>query len=77
MQEMAEKFADKPDALENTLYIASQCNLDIPFHQSLLPKYPTAPGEASDDMLEEICWQGLKVEGQILHLYMRNAFVMN
>ena len=60
MQEMAEKFADKPDALENTLYIASQCNLDIPFHQSLLPKYPTAPGVASDDMLEEICWQGLQ-----------------
>ena len=60
MQEMAEQFADKPDALENTLYIASQCNLDIPFHQSLLPKYPTAPGVASDDMLEEICWQGLQ-----------------
>lgn len=60
MQEMAEQFADYPDALENTLHIASQCNLNIPFHQSLLPKYPTAAGLTSDDMLEELCWQGLR-----------------
>ena len=60
MQEMVEQFADKPDVLENTLYIASQCNLDIPFHQSLLPKYPTAAGISSDEMLEELCWQGLQ-----------------
>ena len=60
MQEMADRFADKPDALENTLFIASQCELDIPFHRSLLPKYPTIKGVASDDMLEELCWQGLQ-----------------
>lgn len=33
--EMAELFHDRPDALENTLHIATQCNLDIPFHRSL------------------------------------------
>ena len=60
MQEMVEQFADLPDVLENTLYIASQCNLDIPLHQSLLPKYPTIDGKTSDDMLEELCWQGLQ-----------------
>ena len=60
MQEMVEQFADLPDVLENTLYIASQCNVDIPFHQSLLPKYPTVDGKTSDDMLEELCWQGLQ-----------------
>lgn len=60
MQEMTEQFADYPDVLENTLYIASQCNLDIPFHQSLLPKYPTDAGLTSDEMLEELCWQGLQ-----------------
>ena len=59
-QEMVEQFADLPDVLENTLYIASQCNLDIPFHQLLLPKYPTVDGITSDDMLEELCWQGLQ-----------------
>lgn len=60
MQEMVEQFADKPDALENTLDIASQCNLDIPFHQSLLPKYPTADNLSSYEMLEELCWKGLE-----------------
>ena len=60
MQEMVEQFADLPDVLENTLYIASQCNVDIPLHQSLLPKYPTVDGKTSDDMLEELCWQGLQ-----------------
>ena len=60
MQEMAEQFSDLPDVLENTLYIASQCNVDIPLHQSLLPKYPTVDGKTSDDMLEELCWQGLQ-----------------
>lgn len=59
MQEMMERFADQPDVLENTLHIASQCQLDIPFHQSLLPKFPTPADMSSDDMLEKLCWKGL------------------
>ena len=58
--EMAELFHDRPDALENTLLIASQCNLDIPFHRSLLPKYPVENGVTADEMLESICFEGLK-----------------
>ncbi|MFJ7990988.1 DNA polymerase III subunit alpha [Peribacillus frigoritolerans] len=58
--QMAELFHDRPDALENTLHIAAQCNLDIPFHRSLLPKYPTEDGATAEEMLEAICFQGLK-----------------
>ncbi|MEJ9228088.1 DNA polymerase III subunit alpha [Peribacillus butanolivorans] len=58
--EMAELFHDRPDALENTLHIATQCNLDIPFHRSLLPKYPTEAGVTAEEMLEAVCFQGLK-----------------
>ena len=58
--EMAELFHDRPDALENTLHIAAQCNLDIPFHRSLLPKYPTEDGVTAEEMLEAVCFQGLE-----------------
>lgn len=58
--QMAELFHDRPDALENTLHIAAQCNLEIPFHRSLLPKYPTEDGATAEEMLEAICFQGLK-----------------
>ncbi|MGE7766492.1 DNA polymerase III subunit alpha [Peribacillus sp. NPDC096540] len=58
--EMAELFHDRPDALENTLHVATQCNLDIPFHRSLLPKYPTEAGVTAEEMLEAVCFQGLK-----------------
>lgn len=59
-KEMVELFSDKPDILENTHHISSQCQLDILFHQSLLPKYPTPNGVSSDDMLEDICFKGLQ-----------------
>ncbi|WP_396020287.1 DNA polymerase III subunit alpha [Bacillus sp. ISL-34] len=58
--QMAELFHDRPEALENTLQIASQCNLEIPFQRSLLPKYPTEDGVTAEEMLEAICFQGLK-----------------
>lgn len=58
--QMAELFHDRPDALENTLHIAAQCNLEIPFRRSLLPKYPTEDGATAEEMLEAICFQGLK-----------------
>ncbi|MFJ7363239.1 DNA polymerase III subunit alpha [Peribacillus frigoritolerans] len=58
--QMAELFHDRPDALENTLHIAAQCNLEIPFHRSLLPKYPTEDGATAEEMLKAICFQGLK-----------------
>ncbi|KWW20133.1 DNA polymerase III [Peribacillus simplex] len=59
-KQMAELFHDRPDALENTLVIAGQCNLDIPFHRSLLPKYPTEAGMTAEEMLEAVCFDGLK-----------------
>ena len=64
IEEMVELFSDKPDVLENTLYIASQCQVDITFHRSLLPKFPTVNGVSSDEMLKEVCWQGLKKRKQ-------------
>lgn len=60
MQEMAELFAEFPDALENTIKIAEQCNVMLELHQQNLPKYPVERNQTADQFLEELCWKGFK-----------------
>lgn len=57
--EMVEIFSDFPSALENTIYIAEKCNVMIEMGKKKLPKYPTQKGQASYDLLEELCYEGL------------------
>jgi DNA polymerase-3 subunit alpha len=59
-QEMAEEFADLPEALENTQRIAAACNLEIEFGKPHLPQVQVPDGKTADDYLSELCWQGLK-----------------
>ena len=42
--EMAEKFADLPQALANTVAIAQRCNLAIQLGKNYLPEFPTPAG---------------------------------
>jgi DNA polymerase III subunit alpha len=48
-EEMAARFADRPDVLENTLAIADQVDLDLPggYHVPKFPLPPEFPDEAS------------------------------
>ena len=46
-QEMAELFADIPEALENTWLIAQRCNLELTLGQNFLPDFPDIPKEQS------------------------------
>jgi len=60
-EEMAELFADYPEALKTTLLIAERCkgfNLahDLAY---TFPDYPTDPGETPDDRLEQVCREEL------------------
>ncbi len=57
--EMWEMFSYVPEALENTIKIAEQCNFDYEFHVSKLPKFPVPEGKTPSDYLEEICYGGL------------------
>src|SRR6185369_12286649 len=43
-QEMAQLFADAPQALENTIEIARRCNLEIALGKTRLPDFPTPKG---------------------------------
>ena len=43
-EEMSKIFGYVPEALENTVKIAEQCNFDYEFHKSKLPKFPLPEG---------------------------------
>jgi DNA polymerase-3 subunit alpha len=57
-EEMKELFKDIPEAITNTLEIASRCNLELDFSKVHLPKYEPPSGQAKDEFLRQICEQG-------------------
>ena len=59
-EEMAESFAEWPEAVPNTLEIAERCSLEIELGNLLLPRYPTADGEEPEEMLRRIADEGLR-----------------
>ncbi len=66
-REMAEKFADLPEALANSVAIAQRCNLTIPLGKPHLPAFPTPPGVTLDEHLEREAAAGL--ERRLAQLY--------
>jgi DNA polymerase-3 subunit alpha len=58
--EMAAKFADLPQALANSVAIATRCNLAIPLGKNHLPRFPTPEGVSLDDHLREVAAAGLE-----------------
>jgi DNA polymerase III subunit alpha len=59
-KEMYEMFQDIPEALENTVKIADECNFDYEFHKSKLPKFPLPEGVDSYEYMRKLCYDGLK-----------------
>ncbi len=59
-QEMAELFAEVPEALKNTLSIAEQCNLEFDFTQTNLPDYPIPSGMTLESYLKKLSVEGLE-----------------
>ncbi len=58
--EMAELFADIPEALENSVEIAKRCNVEITLGKNFLPKSPIPPGKTIDDYFAEQSRAGLE-----------------
>ena len=65
--EMAELFADLPQALENAVEIARRCNFSLELGKSRLPLFPTPDGMTLEDFLHERAVSGL--EERMLALY--------
>lgn len=55
-EQMNDLFTNEVGEITNSIHIASQCEVEIEFHQSLLPKYPTEI--PSEELLQEICEEG-------------------
>ncbi|MGB5492791.1 MAG: DNA polymerase III subunit alpha [Woeseiaceae bacterium] len=59
-EEMAELFADIPQALANTVEIARRCNLDLKLGDSVLPAFPVPEGQTESEFLEAEAKRGLE-----------------
>ena len=65
--EMAELFADLPEALANSVEIAKRCNLTLELGKSRLPDFPTPDGMSLDDYIRQRSYEGLAE--RMAHLY--------
>ena len=57
-EEMLQHFADVPEALENTLKIADECNLEIEFRNAHLPDFNVPNNLTDQDYLKQLCYEG-------------------
>lgn len=64
-EEMKEAFKDTPEAIENTVKIAEQCNVEIVLGQEAwkFPDYKIKSGKNSDDELHEMAYDGVTWRG--------------
>jgi DNA polymerase III subunit alpha len=57
--EMRQVMVDYPEAVENTQWVADQCNVDLGFQGYRLPRFPVPEPHSAGDYLRELCIQGL------------------
>ncbi|OIP22631.1 DNA polymerase III subunit alpha [bacterium CG2_30_33_46] len=58
--EMIEAFKDCPEAIENSIKIADQCNVELELGQNLLPNFTVPEGETPKNYLQKLCNEGLE-----------------
>ncbi len=59
-QEMKKLFEYCPQAVANTVEVASRCNVELDFSKVHLPKYEPPVGKSKEEYLRELCELGLK-----------------
>lgn len=59
-EEMAEIFAEYPEAIANTDKIAEMCNLELDFDKTFLPKFENPVGMDNREYLKRLCVDGAK-----------------
>ncbi|HUZ28665.1 MAG TPA: DNA polymerase III subunit alpha [Solirubrobacteraceae bacterium] len=60
-QEMAQAFAEWPEALASTLEIAERCDVELELGRQLIPRYTTPGGETESEYLRTLVQQGLRL----------------
>ncbi|MBV9915187.1 MAG: DNA polymerase III subunit alpha [Solirubrobacterales bacterium] len=59
-EEMANAFAQWPEALQSTLEIADRCDVELELGRQLIPRYPTPDGVSEGEHLRALVEQGLR-----------------
>ncbi|WAR46651.1 DNA polymerase III subunit alpha [Methylomonas rapida] len=59
-EEMAELFADIPEALENSVEIAKRCNVELTLGENYLPDFPVPEGMTLADYFKQASREGLE-----------------
>src|SRR5579875_449790 len=59
-EEMADSFAEWPEAIPTTLEIAERCNVEIALGGQLIPSFPTPDGRDERSYLRELVDEGLR-----------------
>jgi len=59
-QEMASLFAELPDAIENSVKIADECEVNIPVGKMIFPKFPLPAGETNESYLRKLTIEGAR-----------------
>lgn len=61
----AEQMADRytKEQLQRTLDIAAECNLELTLGKFIFPHFPIPSGKTDDEVLRELCLDGLKRRG--------------
>jgi DNA polymerase-3 subunit alpha len=59
--EMADAFAEWPEAIASTLEIAERCSVELELGKQLIPKYETPDGRSERDYLAAQVQEGLRV----------------
>jgi DNA polymerase-3 subunit alpha len=65
--EMAQLFADIPEALANSVEIAKRCNLTVELGKNWLPDFPTPPGMTIDQFMCAEAERGLLLRLDVLY----------
>ncbi len=65
-REMAELFADIPEALANSVQIARRCSVILELGKPYLPDYPVPEGMTMDEYFRQLSHQGLDMRLQAL-----------
>ena len=65
-EEMAELFADLPEALANTVEIARRCTLEMKLGGSVLPDFPIPEGMSVDQYFRQQSHEGLNQRLQVI-----------
>lgn len=69
--EMAELFADIPEALANSVEIARRCNVELELGKPYLPDYPVPQGLTMDEFFRQLSHEGL--DQRLVNLFDINA----